>query len=461
MNKKISQKKTNNPNRYCIPTRPKEPDNLNTLSNKYKINKNKFIILVKDDDYNPDNLINKENKIDLKCPICLNILNNPKSCSSNKTSHSFCKKCIDKYLKDNNNCPICKKKFDYKINYKIEKQLIDTLFKCNYFKKGCKKVLNYYNYFKHINECKYKNTQYECHVDKYNFLDKQFEKCLYTANNKDIENHFKKCAFLQYKCLFCNENILAINLKEHTEKKCKIRIINIENRIKYIGEYKNDKKDGYGKFYLDNNMIYEGEWKNDKKDGYGIFNLNNLLYEGEWKNDKKEGYGIMHYQNDIIYKGEWKNDEIEGYGIFDLKEIKCEGKWKKNKLFGYGIITLLDGAYYAGEFINNIREGYGMLYSTEGIIYKGEWKKNCREGYGILYEKNIVVYKGGWKNNKREGYGVEYHLTGRYEGGWKKNLRDGFGTEYNSDGCVEGRFENGKIKYVLSSSKYYSSIKSI
>ena len=88
-------------------------------------------------------------------------------------------------------------------------------------------------------------------------------------------------------------------------------------------------------------------------------------------------------------------------------------------------------------------------------------EKKLQRRIWILYEKNILVYKGGWKNNKREGYGVEYHLTGRYEGGWKKNLRDGFGTEYNYDGCVEGRFENGKIKYVLSSSKYYSSIKSI
>ena len=43
---------------------------------------------------------------------------------------------------------------------------------------------------------------------------------------KEMENHFKSCAFLKYKCIFCKVDILQINLKEHIEKICKIRIIN-------------------------------------------------------------------------------------------------------------------------------------------------------------------------------------------------------------------------------------------
>ena len=56
--------------------------------------------------YSEDNLINdnkyknkEENDINLICPICLNILNNPKCCSSKTNSHSFCKECIDINLK--------------------------------------------------------------------------------------------------------------------------------------------------------------------------------------------------------------------------------------------------------------------------------------------------------------------------------------------------------------------------
>ena len=49
--------------------------------------------------YNPENIINKKNTEDLICSICYNILKNPISCSDKKNSHSFCKECIDKYLK--------------------------------------------------------------------------------------------------------------------------------------------------------------------------------------------------------------------------------------------------------------------------------------------------------------------------------------------------------------------------
>ena len=69
--------------------------------------------------YNIDNLIEKENKEDLICPICFFVLNNPISCSDKKNSHSFCKECIDNYLRESNKCPTCKLKFEYKINIKI------------------------------------------------------------------------------------------------------------------------------------------------------------------------------------------------------------------------------------------------------------------------------------------------------------------------------------------------------
>jgi len=38
-------------------------------------------------------------------------------------------------------------------------------------------------------------------------------------------------------------------------------------------------------------------------------------YVGNWKNDKKEGYGIMKYNNEDEYDGNWVNDLKEGYGI--------------------------------------------------------------------------------------------------------------------------------------------------
>ena len=169
-------------------------DNLYSLLNKYNINKNQFIIPVKDDYYDRNNLINKENIYDLICPICLNILNNPKSCCSQNTSHSFCKKCIDTYLKENNTCPICKNQFNYKTNYKVESKLINTKFKCKYNSDGCKTILNYYQYFKHINECKFKNKIFNMNVKLKNII----------INLKNLKNVFFARKFKMLKIILKN-----------------------------------------------------------------------------------------------------------------------------------------------------------------------------------------------------------------------------------------------------------------
>ena len=155
---------------------------------------------------------NNKNVEDLICPICLNILINPINCSDKKNSHSFCKKCINKYLKEKNKCPICKNFFEYKINKEINNLLYNLSFNCLFKNEGCNYIISYVRYFKHINNCKYNNMKYECQIKKYNYKNKKFEICGYLANENKIMNHYKLCGNIEYKCIFCNETILQINL---------------------------------------------------------------------------------------------------------------------------------------------------------------------------------------------------------------------------------------------------------
>ena len=150
--------------------------------------------------YNFDNLIDKEKAKDLICPICLQLLINPINCSDEKNSHSFCKGCIDKYLKEKDKCPICQLNFEYKRNNKTIDELNKLYFRCIFESEGCNKIVSYSEYFNHINNCKYNKIKYECQVKKYNYNNKEFQKCGYLGNIAEVEKHFTLCGFSKIKC---------------------------------------------------------------------------------------------------------------------------------------------------------------------------------------------------------------------------------------------------------------------
>ena len=392
-----------------------------------------------------DNLIDQENIEDFICPICLNILNNPISCSDKKNSHSFCKNCIDKYLEENDNCPTCKLKFGYKINEELYNTLVKLNFICEFKKEGCSKIIPYSDYLTHINNCKYYNKQFECLIMKYNYESKSFEKCGYLGNKIEIEIHFKKCAFINYKCLFCNKNIINMDLENHIKNECKYGLIKYSNDDIYIGEKNNNIKEGYGIMYYSDGDKYEGEFKNDLKDGYGAFYyLNGDIYEGEFKNNYKDGYGIYYFSN---------ND-------------KYEGKWKNGLRVGYGIYTFSEGDIYNGEFKNNNFDGFGIYYFSSGERYEGEWKNDKKNGFGIFYFSSGERYEGEWKNDEKNGFGIyKYPKGGKYEGEFKNGESDGYGIDILSNGNIlECEFRNDKpngygIFYFNNGDKYEGKFK--
>ncbi|KAM9307997.1 junctophilin-1 [Gastrophryne carolinensis] len=56
-------------------------------------------------------------------------------------------------------------------------------------------------------------------------------------------------------------------------------------------------------------------------------------YMGEWKNDKRTGFGISERSNGMKYEGEWVNNRRHGYGCTIFPDgTKEEGKYKNNVL---------------------------------------------------------------------------------------------------------------------------------
>lgn len=56
-------------------------------------------------------------------------------------------------------------------------------------------------------------------------------------------------------------------------------------------------------------------------------------YMGEWKNDKRCGFGISERSDGLKFEGEWYNNKKYGYGVTTFKDgAKEEGKYKNNVL---------------------------------------------------------------------------------------------------------------------------------
>ncbi|KAL4234067.1 regulation of ryanodine-sensitive calcium-release channel [Mactra antiquata] len=65
-------------------------------------------------------------------------------------------------------------------------------------------------------------------------------------------------------------------------------------------------------------------------------------YMGEWKNDKRAGFGVSERSDGLKYEGEWFNNKKYGYGVTTFKEgTKEEGKYKNNVLISSGKKTKL------------------------------------------------------------------------------------------------------------------------
>lgn len=62
---------------------------------------------------------------------------------------------------------------------------------------------------------------------------------------------------------------------------------------------------------------YKGEWKNDKRHGYGIIeDTDGFSYIGEWSENMRHGLGVATYPDGTKLEGEWKHDEL----VTDLRK---------------------------------------------------------------------------------------------------------------------------------------------
>ena len=108
---------------------------------------------------------------------------------------------------------------------------------------------------------------------------------------------------------------------------------------KYVGEFKDDERNGQGTFTWVDGEKYVGEWKENKKHGQGTYTYGpnsewaGQKYVGEYKNSKKHGQGTYTFGNGSKEVGAWENDKLNGYAITYYADgsINQEGIFKDDK----------------------------------------------------------------------------------------------------------------------------------
>ena len=82
----------------------------------------------------------------------------------------------------------------------------------------------------------------------------------------------------------------------------------------YAGEFRNGLLNGQGSFYNDDGDHYIGNYEQGMKNGKGEYwykpSSHIFKYVGDWKEDKENGYGTLHYRNGKEVKGIFRNGKL-------------------------------------------------------------------------------------------------------------------------------------------------------
>ena len=64
-------------------------------------------------------------------------------------------------------------------------------------------------------------------------------------------------------------------------------------------------------------MFYDGQWKDQKRTGYGVQLFpNGSYYEGNWLKNKAEGFGRLVFVSGLLFEGDFRRNVMLKGNIF-------------------------------------------------------------------------------------------------------------------------------------------------
>ena len=141
----------------------------------------------------------------------------------------------------------------------------------------------------------------------------------------------------------------------------------LSNGSEYYGDFKNDLLEGNGIFKWNDNKYYNGEWNNNCINGFGILNEEDKKFIGYFKDDKKNGIGgFIYKESNVIVIGNWSNDKMDNGIIVVIDNEKNEN-----------IIQINNGIFvkkFTDDEINEEKIKESKIYQEFIKLYKEKIK---------------------------------------------------------------------------------------
>jgi len=125
----------------------------------------------------------------------------------------------------------------------------------------------------------------------------------------------------------------------------------------YQGEWKWDKRHGWGTLTLCDGSQVKGEWEAGKPHGFSsmVDPSGNVTYEGEFRDGKRHGLGRQIYDSGDMYDGNWKDGQLHDRGVYYFTNgDKLYGMWNQGKYHGPGVFHYADGSVSRREYKNGV-----------------------------------------------------------------------------------------------------------
>jgi len=175
-----------------------------------------------------------------------------------------------------------------------------------------------------------------------------------------------------------------------------------------------------------------------------------FCYIGELKEDIREGLGISYLKNGDIYIGKYSKNKRNGFGLYIWSDenskygsIAYAGYINNNVFTKYGAVILKNEDFYIGQISNGTFNGKGSYFmnKSELLIYEGEFRQSKKSGPGKYFDpESNINYEGCFENELASGNAVQKFDSFVFSGNFKAGLKIGkceLKLVENPDICVE------------------------